>query len=224
MGFTGANCGSQRAQIPLDPPRPLRHVTAGGQLLVRLPQIGASHRIRAWGSRGRRFKSGRPDWSKYVFEHSNWPLRWPWERSALPRRLRGIARRLCKRPADQDLLRTRARAWRGDFSSWRGRTFLQVKGSPVQIGAVKAGPEQQQPLTGGADQRLPLCPAWVLAAHCRAHGLWMLIATVDGAARRPGTRRARIPATFCAARSSCSSSGRRCRPRRHARAGRHIRR
>ena len=39
-GFTGARCGSQCAQIRLDAPRRLRNITAGGRLLVRLPQTG----------------------------------------------------------------------------------------------------------------------------------------------------------------------------------------
>ena len=38
LGFMGANCGSQRAQILPDPPRRLQNVTAGGRLPVRLPQ------------------------------------------------------------------------------------------------------------------------------------------------------------------------------------------
>jgi hypothetical protein len=37
-GRVGASYGSQRAQICLDPTRHLQNVTAGGQLLVRLPQ------------------------------------------------------------------------------------------------------------------------------------------------------------------------------------------
>jgi hypothetical protein len=41
MGFMGANCGSQRTQIRLDPPRHLEHVTAGGRLSARLAQTGA---------------------------------------------------------------------------------------------------------------------------------------------------------------------------------------
>jgi hypothetical protein len=40
-GFMGANCGSQCAQIRLDPLRLLRNVTAGRRLLVRLPQTRA---------------------------------------------------------------------------------------------------------------------------------------------------------------------------------------
>ena len=61
MGFVGANCGSQRDQFPLDPPRRLRNVTADERLHVSTASDQARHRIRAWGSRGRRFKSGRPD-------------------------------------------------------------------------------------------------------------------------------------------------------------------
>src|SRR5439155_12159927 len=60
-------------------------------------------------------------------------------------------------------------------------SFLQVKGSPVQIRPSKAGPGQQQPQRGGADQRLPLCPAWS-SPPCDVDrtGLPMLIATADG--------------------------------------------
>src|SRR5204863_7237677 len=65
----------------------------------------------------------------------------------------------------------------------------QVKGSPVSTRPSKTGAGQQQPQTG-AGQRLPLCPAWVLAALLRrAHDLRMLIATASGAARRSASWR-----------------------------------
>ena len=65
-----------------------------------------------------------------------------------------------------------------------GRAFLQVKGSLVQIRAVKAGPEQQQPLTGGADQAAATLPRLGPRRPLSSARLWMLFATVGGAARR----------------------------------------
>ena len=60
QGIRGANYGSQCPLTPPDSPRP-----PGANLQEEAPRPTPSdrprHPIRAWGSRGRRFKSGRPD-------------------------------------------------------------------------------------------------------------------------------------------------------------------
>jgi hypothetical protein len=129
--------------------------------------------VHSWGSRGRRFKSGRPDWS----EAGSGFQRPAFGCNGSARALPSIA------PAKRSGVPCRAGILTSDYwHSARPRagsrpsppprvSFLQVKGSPVRIRPSKAGSGQQQPQRGGAGQRLPLCPAWVLAAlRRRPHG------------------------------------------------------
>jgi len=57
----GANYGTQRPPTPPGLSRPLQGVCAGERLPIRLPQTTPDTGFVPGGSRGRRFKSGRPD-------------------------------------------------------------------------------------------------------------------------------------------------------------------
>ena len=105
QGNRGANYGSQCPPTPPDLPRP-RGVNPQGEAPRPTPSDRPRHPIRAWGSRGRRFESGRPDqscrsslkeWGRVkegfcalFFVVSGWPAGTPDGPSPWWRRPRGV--------------------------------------------------------------------------------------------------------------------------------------
>jgi hypothetical protein len=96
-----------------------------------------------------------------------------WERTCAPIRCADQAawRALpCRHPDQRLLALSTSACWFPPFPADSGE-LSPGQGSPIQTRPSKTCSGQQQPQRGSADQRLPLCPAWVLAAlRRRPHG------------------------------------------------------